>query len=222
MDGNGRWAKKRGLPRTAGHAAGIKTFKNISLYAKDLGLQQVTFYAFSTENWKRPQEEIDRIMLLLDEYVEEGLRDYAKRQIHIRFLGDLSPIAPTMVEKIRKLEDITRQYAPKTYNIALNYGGRKEITDAMKRIAQKVESGEISPDQIDENMVAQHLYFDDLSECDLIIRPSGEYRLSNFLLWQSAYSEFWFDDILWPDFKPDDLDRAIAQFQHRQRRFGAI
>ena len=222
MDGNGRWAQKRGLPRPAGHAAGIKTFKTISIYAKELGLEQVTFYAFSTENWKRPKEEIDKIMLLLDEYIDEGLREYDERQVRVRFLGDLSPIAPAMVEKIRRLERLTEKYAPKTLNIALNYGGRKEIADGVKTIAALVQSGEIAPDQIDEKMISEHLYFDDLSECDLIIRPSGEYRLSNFLLWQSAYSEFWFDDILWPDFKPSDLDRAIAHFQKRQRRFGAI
>ncbi len=222
MDGNGRWATKRGLPRTAGHAAGIKTFKNISIYAKELGLEQVTFYAFSTENWKRPKDEIDRIMLLLDEYVEEGLREYEKRQVRVRFIGDLSPIAPSMVEKIRKLEQLTEQYAPKTLNIALNYGGRKEIADGVKKIATLVKDGKIEPSQIDENLISEFLYFEDLSECDLIIRPSGEYRLSNFLLWQSAYSEFWFDDILWPDFKAADLDRAIFYYQKRQRRFGAI
>ncbi len=222
MDGNGRWAQKRGLPRTAGHAAGIKTFKTISIYAKELGLEQVTFYAFSTENWKRPQEEIDKIMLLLDEYVEEGLREYEERQVRVRFLGDLSPIQPAMVEKIRRLEQLTEKYAPKTLNIALNYGGRKEIADGVKKIAALVQNGEIAPEQIDEDMISRYLYFDDLSECDLIIRPSGEYRLSNFLLWQSAYSEYWFDDILWPDFSPRDLDRAVAHYQKRQRRFGAI
>lgn len=222
MDGNGRWAQKRGLPRTAGHAAGIKTFKTISIFAKELGLEQVTFYAFSTENWKRPQEEIDKIMLLLDEYVEEGLKEYQQRQVRVRFIGDLSPISKPMVEKIRRLEQLTEQYAPKTLNIALNYGGRKEIADGVKRIAAKVQNGEISPEQIDENLISKHLYFEDLSECDLIIRPSGEYRLSNFLLWQSAYSEYWFDDILWPDFKPEDLERAISHYQKRQRRFGAI
>lgn len=222
MDGNGRWAQKRGLPRTAGHAAGIKTFKNISIYAKEIGLEQVTFYAFSTENWKRPQEEIDKIMLLLDEYVEEGLNEYEERQVRVRFIGDLSPIAPAMVEKIRRLEQLTEKYAPKTLNIALNYGGRKEITDGVKEIATLVKNGKIAPEQIDEDLISKHLYFADLSECDLIIRPSGEYRLSNFLLWQSAYSEFWFDDILWPDFSPEDLDRAVAHYQKRQRRFGAI
>jgi len=222
MDGNGRWAQKRGLPRTAGHVAGIKTFKTISIYAKELGLEQVTFYAFSTENWKRPQEEIDKIMLLLDEYVEEGLREYEERQVRVRFIGDLSPIAPAMVEKIRRLEKLTEKYAPKTLNIALNYGGRKEITDGVKQIATLIKNGEITPEQINEDLISKYLYFDDLSECDLIIRPSGEYRLSNFLLWQSAYSEFWFDDILWPDFSPEDLDRAVAHYQKRQRRFGAI
>lgn len=222
MDGNGRWAQKRGLPRTAGHAAGIETFKSISIYAKELGLEQVTFYAFSTENWKRPQEEVDKIMLLLDEYVEEGLREYEKRQVRVRFLGDLSPIHPDMVKKIHLLEQLTEKYAPKTLNIALNYGGRKEIADAVRKIASLIKNGEIAPEQIDEELISRNLYFDDLSECDLIIRPSGEYRLSNFLLWQSAYSEYWFDDILWPDFRPEDLDRAVAHYQKRQRRFGAI
>ena len=222
MDGNGRWAQKRGLARSSGHVAGIKTFKTISLYANEIGVEQVTFYAFSTENWKRPKEEIEKIMLLLDEYVEEGLREYEQRQVRVRFLGDLSPIAPAMVDKIRRLEQLTEKYAPKTLNIALNYGGRKEIADGVKKIAALVQNGEIAPDQINEEMISRYMYFDDLSECDLIIRPSGEYRLSNFLLWQSAYSEFWFDDILWPDFTSEDLDRAIAHYQKRQRRFGAI
>lgn len=222
MDGNGRWAQKRGLPRPMGHVAGMKTFKKISIFAKELGLEQVTFYAFSTENWKRPKEEIDRIMSLLDEYIDEGLSEFEERQVRVRFVGDLSPINPKMVEKIRKLERATEKYAPKTLNIALNYGGRHEIVNSVQSIAQKVLDGELTPSEIDEKIVADNLYFDDLTECDLIIRPSGEYRLSNFLLWQSAYSEYWFDDILWPDFEPDDLVRAVADYQKRQRRFGAV
>lgn len=222
MDGNGRWAKSRGLPRTAGHAAGMKTFKTISIYAKEIGVRQITFYAFSTENWKRPKEEIDRIMQLLDEYVAEGLSEYKERKVCVRFVGDLSPIPASMVEKIKRLESLTECYKPWILNIALNYGGRAEIVKAVREIAAEAAQEKIDPKKIDEKTVASHLFFEDLSECDLIIRPSGEYRLSNFLLWQSAYSEFWFDKIMWPDFKPADLDRAICDFQKRQRRFGAI
>lgn len=222
MDGNGRWAQKRGMPRTLGHVAGMKTFKEISIFAKELGLEQISFYAFSTENWKRPQQEIDRIMSLLDEYVDEGLSEFEERQVRVRFLGDLSPIDPKLVEKIRVLEKATEKYAPKTLNIALNYGGRNEIVSAAKKIAELVQQGKLDPKDIDEKTLSDHLFFDDLKECDLIIRPSGEYRLSNFLLWQSAYSEFWFDDILWPDFKPKDLVRAVSDYQKRQRRFGGI
>ncbi len=222
MDGNGRWAQKRGLPRTAGHAAGVKTFKNISLYAQEIGIRQITFYAFSTENWKRPKQEIDRIMQLLDQYIEEGLAEYAERKARIRFVGDLAPIPPKMAEKIRRLEALTKDYTGWTLNIALNYGGRAEIVNAAQKIAREAVEGTLAPEEISENTIASRLYYDDMSECDLIIRPSGEYRLSNFLLWQSAYSEFWFDKILWPDFKPEDLDRAICDFQKRQRRFGAI
>ncbi len=222
MDGNGRWAQKRGLPRTAGHLAGIQAFRTISQFAGDLGIEQVTFYAFSTENWKRPKEEVDKIMSILKDYVEEGLRDCDVRKVRVRFLGDLSPLDPAMVERIRLLERESEKYAPKTLNVALNYGGRKEIADGVRRIARKVEKGELLANDISEEIISDHLYFDDLSECDLIIRPSGEYRLSNFLLWQSAYSEFYFDEILWPDYKPENLVQAIIHYQNRERRFGAI
>lgn len=222
MDGNGRWAKKRGLPRTAGHAVGLKAFKKIAFHAKDIGIEQITFYAFSTENWKRPKNEIDQIMKLLDQYVDEALDEFEQRKVRVRFLGDISPLPPQMVEKMRRLEQLTEHYLPWTINIALNYGGRDEIVKSVQKIAQKVSNGTLSIDKITQDTVAENLYFHDLSECDLIIRPSGEYRLSNFLLWQSAYSEFWFDEILWPDFKPHHLDKAIADFQKRKRRFGAI
>ncbi len=222
MDGNGRWAKKRGLPRTAGHLAGIQTFRTISQYAGDLGIEQVTFYAFSTENWKRPKEEVAKIMSILGDYVEEGIRDCDIRKVRVRFLGDLTPIDPQLTERIHLLEQISEKYAPKTLNVALNYGGRKEIADALVKIAEKVKSGVLQPEEITEDVISKHLYFDDLFECDLIVRPSGELRLSNFLLWQSAYSEFYFDDVLWPDYKPENLDEAIIHFQQRQRRFGAL
>lgn len=222
MDGNGRWAQKRGLPRTAGHLAGMQAFRTISDFANKLGIEQITFYAFSTENWKRPKEEVDKIMSILEEYVEEGLKKCDDRKVRVRFLGDLSPIKPQMVERIRLLEQESEKYAPKTLNVALNYGGRKEITDAVKKIAANVQAGKLAPDDISEQTISEYLYFNDLSECDLIIRPSGEFRLSNFLLWQSAYSELFFDDILWPDYKPENLVNAIAHYQKRQRRFGAI
>ena len=222
MDGNGRWAKKRGLPRTAGHAVGVKTLKKLVYYAKDMGLKNLTVYAFSTENWKRPQSEIDVIMSLLNQLIDDSLQELKDLKVRIRFVGERSQISPVLLEKIDHITEISKQYTDTTLNIALNYGGQQEIVKAAKEIALMYKNNEIDINDIDAVSFGKHLYFDDFDSVDLIIRPSGELRLSNFLLWQSAYSEFWFSDVLWPDFKPEHLEQAIYDYQLRNRRFGGL
>lgn len=221
MDGNGRWAKKRGLPRTAGHSAGAKTFKNIARYCNKIGIQYLTVYAFSTENWKRPQDEIDAIMKLLREYLMDA-ENFKSENIKVKFIGDLSVLDDDMRALIEKDEDGSKDATGLKLQIALNYGGRDEIVAATRNIAKQVADGTLSPDEITEQTISDNTYFPEIADCDLIIRPSGEYRLSNFLLWQSAYSEFWFSDVLWPDFSPRKLDEAILVYQHRNRRFGGL
>ncbi len=222
MDGNGRWAKKRGLPRTAGHAVGVKVFKEIVFYARDMGLKNLTVYAFSTENWKRPQQEIDKIMLLLEQMIDEALVDFAKQKVRIRFLGERTHISSKLLEKMDKVTELTKCYTDTTLYIALNYGGRQEIVSAVKNIVAQSKENNLNPENIDENLIGNNLYFKDFQNVDLVIRPSGEQRLSNFLLWQSAYAEFWYSDVLWPDFKPKHLENAIYDYQKRNRRFGGL
>ncbi len=219
MDGNGRWAKKRGLPRTAGHAAGAESFRRIANYCRTLGVRYLTVYAFSTENWKRSQEEVGGIMTLLRKYLEEALRDMEKNKVHFCFFGDLSRLSPDLQELCRNAESRSRDYEVQV-NFCLNYGGRDEIVRAARLFAQEVAEGKRQPEELDEGMFSQYLYSADIPDPELIIRPSGEERISNFLLWQSAYSEYVFMDVLWPDFGPADLDEAIAQFHRRNRRFG--
>ena len=197
MDGNGRWARKRGLPRTAGHAAGAESFRRIANYCRTLGVRYLTVYAFSTENWKRSQEEVSGIMTLLGRYLEEALRDMEKNRVHFVFFGDLSRLSPELLALCRN-----------------------EILRAARRFAQAVANGEQEPDQLDESLFSRYLYSAGVPDPELIIRPSGEKRTSNFLLWQSAYSEYVFQDVLWPDYSPRDLDAAIAEFHRRNRRFG--
>ena len=221
MDGNGRWAKKRGLPRTAGHSAGAKTFKNIARYCNKIGIQYLTVYAFSTENWKRPQDEIDAIMKLLREYLMDA-ENFRSENIKVKFIGDLSVLDDDMRALIEKDEDGSKDATGLKLQIALNYGGRDELVAATRNIAKQVADGTLTPDEITEQTISDNTYFPEIADCDLIIRPSGEYRLSNFLLWQSAYSEFWFSDVLWPDFSPRKLDEAILAYQHRNRRFGGL
>ena len=221
MDGNGRWAKKRGLPRNAGHSAGAKTFKNIARYCNKIGIEYLTVYAFSTENWRRPKEEVDGIMKLLKDYLKDA-ENFKSENIKVKFIGDLSVLNDELRELIKKDEDGSKDATGLKLMIALNYGGRDEIVHAAKRIAADCVDGKMTVDEIDEAAVSKRLYSDELVDCDLIIRPSGEYRLSNFLLWQSAYSEFWFSDVLWPDFTPKKLDEAIAEYQRRNRRFGGV
>ena len=221
MDGNGRWAKQRGLPRNAGHRQGAKVFETICDYCQKIGVKYVTAYAFSTENWKRPQNEVDAIMDLLRSYLKEAAKQ-VKRNVCLRFLGDRTPLAPDVQELIEQAERESAANTGITVCIALNYGGRAEIVHSARALAEKAAKGQLDPARIDEGMLAENLYSGGIPDPDLMIRPSGEKRLSNFLLWQLAYAEFVFLDGLWPDFTPADLDEAIRQFQLRNRRFGGI
>lgn len=222
MDGNGRWAQKRHLPRSAGHRAGANTFRTITRYASRIGVKYFTVYAFSTENWSRPQEEVGALMSLFKDYLEEALRDFMDENIRVRFIGDVSAFSTDLQALIHEVEEAS---APKTgmvLNLAMNYGGRAELVRAAQNFALDVETGKRRPDELSQQLFSQYLYTADQPDPDLIIRPSGERRISNFLLWQSAYAEFVYLDILWPDFKPGDLDKAISIYASRQRRFGGI
>lgn len=222
MDGNGRWARKRGLPRQAGHVTGARVFRKITKYCEKCGVRYLTVYAFSTENWRRPQEEVDAIMNLLRQYLKESLADFQMENIRTRFIGDRSALAEDIRALIEEAEQTTAHKDGMTLNIALNYGGQQEIAAAARALATKAVAGEIDPAQIDETMLEQALYTEDQPPVDLILRPSGEYRLSNFLIWQSAYAEYVFMDVLWPDFKEEDLDRAFEEYARRDRRFGGV
>ncbi len=222
MDGNGRWAKKRGLPRSAGHTAGAKNFRTITRYCSDIGIRYLTVYAFSTENWRRPADEVSALMTLFKQYLEEALTDFKDDSIVVRFIGDTSAFSPELQELIQRTEAESASRTGMVLNIAMNYGSRDEIVRAAKLIAEKVRTGDISVDDIDEELISSHLYTAGQPDPDLIIRPSGEYRISNFLLWQAAYTEFIIRDKLWPDFSTDDLDEAINEFSHRNRRFGGV
>ncbi len=220
MDGNGRWAKKRLLPRSAGHAAGSENFKTIARYCNKIGVKYLTVYAFSTENWKRPEAEVNGIMELLRKYLKDST-NFKAENIKLRFIGELSALPEDIRELIKTAEADSSEATGLTVYMAVNYGGRDEIVHAVKKICKKVESGELSVDGITEDTVSENLYAD-CPDPDFIIRPSGEFRLSNFLVWQSAYAEFWYSDVLWPDFSPKDLDRAIDDFNKRNRRFGGV
>ena len=222
MDGNGRWAQKRGLPRTAGHRQGARTFREITRYCREIGIRYLTVYAFSTENWKRPQSEIDAIMNLLRDYLDELERHTEEEQGVLRFIGDLEPLAEDLRRRIDEVQRRTAGRKGITVNIALNYGGRHEIVQAVREAVRRAGEGSLHPDEVDEALVDSLMYTAGQPPVDLIIRPSGERRISNFLLWQGAYAEFVFMDVLWPDFSPRDLDRAIAEYQSRNRRFGGI
>lgn len=225
MDGNGRWAKQRKLPRYKGHIEGAKTFRKIGEFAAEVGVKCLTFYAFSTENWKRPQEEVDAIMQLFREYLIEAddrKEENEEKGISLRFIGDRKGIPEDILALMEHTEAQSRDKDNVILNIAVNYGGRHEITQGVQEIAHKVASGEIKPDEITEDMISQHLYTKNIPDPDLIIRPSGEYRTSNFLTWQSAYAELYFTDVLWPDFTEEDLLDALREFEKRNRRFGGV
>lgn len=221
MDGNGRWAQKRGLPRTFGHREGAQAFRKIARYCKKIGIKYITFYAFSTENWSRPKEEVDAIMALFSQYLEEA-DNFAEDKTRLIFLGDKAPFSPKMRERMIELEKASENFDEMTLALAINYGGRDDIVHSVKRIAELVESGDIRSSDIDESLVGSLLYTGTMPDADLIIRPSGEKRLSNFLIWQSAYAEFYFTDVLWPDFTPAELDKALKDFAQRNRRFGGV
>ena len=219
MDGNGRWAKQRGLPRTAGHAAGGEAFRRIANYCRTLGVKYLTVYAFSTENWKRSEEEVAGIMRLLGRYLQEALEDMEKNRVCFRFFGDLSKLSPKLQKLCADAESRSADYDVQV-NFCLNYGGRDEIVQAGRAFAADVAAGKYKPEDLSEELLSKYLYSADVPDPELIIRPSGEKRISNFLLWQSAYSEFVFMNVLWPDFSPGDLDAAIAEYHQRNRRFG--
>lgn len=222
MDGNGRWAKKRGLPRSAGHKAGAESLKKIITEANNLGVEYITVYAFSTENWKRPKEEVDYLMGLLMDYLINAEKTLAGENVVIRAIGSRKELSEEMQRQIVKTEEFTKNNTGIVMNIALNYGGREEILHAVKDISRAVKAGEISADDISERNISDALYTVGQPDVDLLIRTSGEMRLSNFMLWQVSYAEMWFTDKLWPDFKPADLRKAIYDFQNRGRRFGGV
>lgn len=222
MDGNGRWAKQRKLPRSAGHKAGAENFRTITRYAAKIGIKYLTLYAFSTENWSRPNEEVNALMGLFQQYLEEALRDFMDENIRVRFLGDVTAFSPQLQALIHEVEEASSQKTGMVLNLAMNYGGRAEILRAVKTVANQAKSGALDPNTLTEEQFSRYLYTADQPEVDLIIRPSGEQRVSNFLLWQCAYSEFVYLQILWPDFRPEDLDEAIRIYSSRQRRFGGV
>ena len=218
MDGNGRWAKRRGLPRSAGHSAGSSTFKTIATYCNDIGIACLSVYAFSTENWQRPQNEIDAIIKLLDQYLDEAFDNFGKESIRIRFIGDITPLPDSVREKAQRIEQMSRDNPGMRLNIAFNYGGRAEITHALNEILDEIKVGKRTPGPVSEAEIGARLYTADCPPLDLLIRPSGELRI----LWQCAYAEFWFADVLWPDFKKRHLVKAINDYMDRDRRFGGI
>lgn len=222
MDGNGRWAKKRGLPRSAGHTAGAQNFRTITRYCSDIGIRYLTVYAFSTENWKRPQDEVSALMKLFKQYLEEALTDFKDDSIVVRFIGDTSAFSPELQKLIERTERESADRTGMVLNIAMNYGSRDELVMAVKNISEEVKAGKLSVEDITADTVSSHLYTAGQPDPDLIIRPSGEYRISNFMLWQAAYTEFVILDKLWPDFSKEDLDSALKEFSRRNRRFGGV
>lgn len=222
MDGNGRWAQKRGMPRTFGHSAGSETFQKDAEYLSDLGIEYFTVYAFSTENWKRPPEEVQEILRLLEKYLHKAIREMREKNIRLQFFGDLTPFSQELRALIDETNAISRTTTGMLVSVCLNYGGRAELVRAARLLAEQCVAGTLSPEDIDERRFSGYLYSADIPDPDLMIRPGGEMRLSNFLLWQNAYTEFYFSDVLWPDFDQRQMDAAILAYQQRKRRFGGI
>ncbi|OIQ58900.1 ditrans,polycis-undecaprenyl-diphosphate synthase [Moorella thermoacetica] len=222
MDGNGRWARSRGLPRLAGHRAGVESLRDIVRACVDWGIGILTVYAFSTENWKRPHEEVEGLMNLLVEYLRRELAELQREGVQVRAIGRLESLPQQAREELERARKETAANTRLILNLALNYGGRSELVDACRRIATLVARGELEPQEIDEEVINNSLYTAGLPDPDLLIRPSGELRVSNFLLWQLAYTEFWVTDIYWPDFRREDLRRALLDYQQRERRFGGL
>ena len=220
MDGNGRWAKNRGLPKSAGHKAGADVLKKIAEYCDELGMEAITAYAFSTENWSRPQKEVDFLMNLMYEYLRDAPNLLAGKKAKIKVVGRLDQLSDKIREEIVKTEELTKNNTGIWLNLAVNYGGREEISHAARTLAEDVKKGVLDPSQINEKLMSERMYTSFVPDPDVIIRPSGELRLSNFMLWQAAYSEFWYSDVFWPDFKESDIDSMIRDFNKRDRRFG--
>ncbi|NEZ48254.1 isoprenyl transferase [Clostridium botulinum] len=222
MDGNGRWAKKRKLPRTVGHKAGVETIREIVKECSKLNVKILTLYAFSTENWKRPKDEVSTLMRLLVEYLKKELRELYKENVVIKYIGDISKLPKICQDELINASDRTQNNTGLILNLALNYGGRNEIVNAVRTISEQIKNNTLQIDEINELTIEKFLYTKDLKDPDIIIRTAGEQRLSNFLLWQCAYSEFWYTDTKWPDFKKQDLLNAIYDYQNRDRRFGGL
>ena len=220
MDGNGRWARKRGMPRQAGHKVGAEAFRTIANYAKAIGLKYLTVYTFSTENWKRSEAEVNAIMDLLEKYLREILRDMDKNQVRFCFFGDMSRLSPQLQEEARLAAEESKKYSGVQVNFCLNYGGRAEIVRAAQKFARDCVEGKCRPEELTQERFSDLMYSAGVPDPELVIRPGGELRTSNFLLWQSAYAEYYFTDVLWPDFGPKDLEKAIAAYNGRNRRFG--
>ncbi|GAA0461506.1 isoprenyl transferase [Alkalibacillus silvisoli] len=222
MDGNGRWAKKRALPRVAGHREGMKSIEKVVTRASNLGVEALTLYAFSTENWKRPKTEVEFIMKLPSQFLDTYLPGLKQNNVKITTIGDFDSLPTFTKQAVTKAIEETKGNDGLTLNLALNYGSRKELLDSVKAISESVANGEVSIDEIDETLIESHLYTHGLPDPDLLIRTSGEQRLSNYLLWQLAYAEFYFTEKYWPEFGEEALDEAIKEYQHRKRRFGGL
>lgn len=222
MDGNGRWAKMRNLPRVAGHRAGMKAVKQVVKAADEIGVRYMTMYAFSTENWKRPRDEVDFLMNLPQEFLSTELDELIERGVRIRMLGSKDELPSHTLKALQEAEERTRENTGLQLNFALNYGGRDEIVKAFAALASQVKTGQLDPEKLDEELISRYLYTSEIPDPDLLIRTSGEIRLSNFMLWQLAYTELWFTDVLWPDFTREHFFQAIVEYQGRARRYGAV
>ncbi|MFZ5642405.1 MAG: isoprenyl transferase [Bacillota bacterium] len=222
MDGNGRWARRRGMPRAYGHRAGVESLREVVKASSEIGLQYLTVYAFSTENWKRPREEVDNLMDLLVEYLEKEIYDLCKNNVKVKAIGKIADLPPKAREAVVKAHKMTENCSGLNFNIALNYGGRTELEDAVRSICSEVAAGKLTPDDINQKIISDHLYTSGQPDPDILIRPAGDLRVSNFLLWQLAYTEFWLSDVMWPDFRRSHLIQAVVDFQRRKRRFGGL
>lgn len=222
MDGNGRWAKERLLPRTLGHKAGVEAIRSVIKEGSNLGVKHITLYAFSTENWKRPKDEVNALMRLLVQYLKSEVNELHKNGVKLKVLGDISQLQEDCKKQIEDSIELTKDNTGLVLNVAFNYGGRDEIVKAVSDLVTDIESGKISKEDITKERFSNYLYTKDCPDPDLIIRPSGEQRISNFLLWQCAYSEFWYSNVNWPDFREKDLQQAIYDYQNRDRRYGGV
>ncbi len=222
LDGNGRWAKKKGMPRTYGHKVGAENVERICREAWDIGIKYLTVYAFSTENWSRPEEEVSTLMRLFSSYIKSTFKTAPKNNMRVRFIGDLSGFTPKLRESMKELEDFTASLTGLSLQICVNYGSRDEIKRAVRAIAEEIKQGSLEVSDIDEDTVRAHLDTRDIPDPDLLIRTSGEQRLSNYLLWQMAYTEFYFTEVAWPDFNREELIKACEEYNQRDRRYGRV